>query len=221
MGIMLNVRDIAFVNREFYHICNRGVDGKIIFCDTNDLNRFMLSMEVFNTLDPIGSIYEYSLLQAKQKEITKRKSSNLVDIICYCLNPNHYHMILQQSANSGVSEFAKRVGSGYAKYFNNKYKRKGILFQGKFRAVHIDSNEYLMHVSAYVNLNNKVHRIKGNMFRSSWDEYLNIGEDKCNKKVILNQFNNAEEYRDFAESSLRDILERKELQKELESLLLE
>ena len=67
----------------------------------------------------------------------------LVQIICYCLNPNHYHLLLKEIKDGGISEFMKRVGGGYTWYFNNKHKRSGTLFQGRFKSVHIKSNEQL------------------------------------------------------------------------------
>jgi len=77
----------------------------------------------------------------------------LVEIIVYCLNPNHYHIILRQVSEGGVSKFMLKLSSGYSSYFNKKNKRSGSLFQGRFKAVHIDSNEYLLYLSAYVNKN--------------------------------------------------------------------
>src|SRR3990167_2446833 len=144
----------------------------------------------------------------------------LENIICYCLNPNHYHLLLEQNVEKGISEFMKRLNCGYTHYFNIKNKRNGALFQGKFKAVHVDSNSYLLHLSAYINLNNRVHRLKRTI-KSSWKEYVNDFDGVCSKEIILDQFNNVSEYVSFAESSLRDIVERKKLKKELENLLLE
>ena len=81
-----------------------------------------------------------------------------------------------------VSLFMKRLGGGYTWYFNNRHKRNGSLFQGSFKSILADKNEYLLHLSAYVNLNNRIHQRGGltaTLVRSSWDEYLN------NKKVFL------------------------------------
>ena len=114
-----------------------------------------------------------------------------------------------------------RLGGGYTRYFNIKNKRNGVLFQGNFKAIHIDSNQYLLHLSAYVNLNNRVHQLKNNTSRSSWDEYSGRRDNLCTKKIILEQFKTIGEYQEFAESSLRDILERKKLYKELANALLE
>lgn len=225
------MRKTPFANGEHYHIFNRGTDKRNIFSDESDTDRFFQSMQEFNTVKPIGSIYENSFRELGNPT---SKSSRLVDFIAYCTNPNHFHFVLKQLADNGISQFMKRVGGGYAKYYNEKYDRSGTLFQGRFKSVHVNSNEYLLHVSAYVNLNARVHKL-GNPTsklvgsRSSWEEYVNpwtdTGASFCNKKVVLEQFRNREEYRKFAEDSLKSILERKATQKEirseLEMLLLE
>jgi len=214
------MRKIKFANGEFYHVFNRGVDKRPIFGRTQDFNRFLQSMEEFNTIQPIGSIYENSFLDQSVK--LKRKKAKLVNIICYCLNLNHYHLILEQLVEGGISRYMKSLGGGFTKYFNGQHKRNGVLFQGQFKAKHIDTNEYLLHASAYVNLNNLAHKHAGNAFRSSWDEYCNDSTRKlCKPKIILDQFKNKNEYKNFATSSLKDILERKELAKELAELLIE
>ena len=201
---------------EFYHIYNRGTDKRIVFNNDYDFKRFLQSMKEFNSLEPIGSIYENSF----DKPRLGRQTSKLVNIICYCLNPNHYHMILEPKTDGGLSEFMKRLNGGYTKYFNNKYKRSGVLFQGKFKSSHIDSNEYLLHASVYVNLNNRAHRLKEGGAYSSWEEFISSREGNlCNKNIILKQFKNKKEYKTFGEESLKNILQRKELLKELEVLL--
>ncbi len=211
------------VNGEFYHIYNRGTDRRKIFLDFYDLQRFFQSMDEFNAVKPIGSIYEISFLDPRIR--AKQKSKRLIKFIAYCLNPNHYHFILQQIASGGISEFMKRLSGGYTWYFNNKYKRSGVLFQGTFKNKHIDVNEYLLHLSAYVNLNDHVHRLGGEtakLCKSSWDEYAKKASGNfCDKKIILEQFQNEREYKKFAESSLADILDKKQRDKELNNLLLE
>ncbi|MBU4224081.1 transposase [Patescibacteria group bacterium] len=206
------MRKIQFTNNEYYHIFNRGVDKREIFLDHGDLSRFFQSMEEFNTVNPIGSIFENSFRKLGNPV---SKLEKLVNFVCYCLNLNHYHFILEQLSDNGIEKFMHRLGIGYTKYFNKKHDRVGALFQGNYKAVHINSNEYLLHVSAYVNLNNKVHSLgnpvsKLRLSKSSWDEYINNQIGFCKKDIVLGQFNNPNEYKEFAESSLVDIKERKE-----------
>ncbi|MEK7576281.1 MAG: transposase [Patescibacteria group bacterium] len=210
-----------FATGEFYHIYNRGVEKRDIFSDENNRHRFLESMIEFNTLEPIGSLYERAIDIRLGKK--KASQSTLVDIVCYCLNPNHYHFILRQNSDGVISEFMKRLGGGYTKYFNIKHNRSGVLFQGVFKSRHVTTNEYLLYISAYVNLNYRAHRIGRETSKSSWDEYINRANflPICKKEIILNQFKDTREYEVFAEDALSTILEKKKLAKELEMLLLE
>lgn len=221
----MSIRKKPFVNGEFYHIYNRGVDKRIIFNDNKDIERFSQSMVEFNVLEPVGSLYENSFRKLGGR--TAKLEKKLVNIIAYCLNSNHFHFILEQVSDGGISEFMKRLGGGYTWYFNNKNKRTGSLFQGKFKSIHIDTNEYLLHISAYVNLNDRVHKLtsENSKFvnsRSSWGEY--VGKNIkyfCEKDIILEQFKNINEYKKFSLSSLEMIKKRKESIKDIEKFLLE
>ena len=148
------------------------------------------------------------------------KSEKLVNIVCYSTSQNHYHFILEQLVDEGIEKFMQKLGNGYTKYFNHKHKRSGVLFQGAFKSIHIDSNEYLLHLSVYINLNNLVHgRTLGHsMSKSSWGEYIKGCEaELCqNKGVVLEQFKNKKEYKEFAEKFLRGMMERKEDLKKME-----
>jgi len=209
------MRKVQFANGEYYHIFNRGVEKRDIFTNQEELDRFFQSMNEFNTLTPIGSIYVASFRKNNLLRNLVPKSGNLVDFICYCLCPNHYHFILRQVADHGIAKFMHRLGLGYTNYFNEKYKRSGSLFQGTFKANHIDSDEYLLYISAYVNLNYKVHQLTDNLFSSSLEDYLqDVEKEKlCDTKIILNQFANISEYKSFAENAIIIAQERKELEK--------
>jgi len=204
------MRKTKFVNNEFYHVYNRGVDKRQITLDQDDSNRFIQSLKDFNSLEPIGSIYEHSF---EKNQSSNNKSEKLVNIICYCLNPNHYHLILEQLTDDGIEKLLHRLGMGYSKYFNNKYKRNGILWQGKFKDIHIEDNEYLLHLSAYVNLNDKAHQLGhlvSKLVRNSWNEYLGPEKyDLCQPSIVLDQFDNKENYQSFALSALESIKSRK------------
>ncbi len=230
---MLN-RKTLFVVGEYYHLFNRGVDKRDIFSEIHDLNRFFQSLLLFNTKTPIGSIYEKSkelsddnrfgaLISNHVSFYKQNRKNHIINIIAYCLNPNHFHLLIKPQSDQAVSEFMQRMG-GYTNYFNEKYSRSGSLFQGKFKSVHIQSNEQLLHVSAYINLNNTFGgRTPKKVFsKSSFGEYISESADEiCEKEIILGQFKNKAEYEKFARSSLESILEKKQKDKELEKLLLE
>lgn len=223
------MRKVSLETSEYYHVYNRGVDKRTIFSDEGDLDRFLLSLEEFNTIEPIGSIFE----KFHSKKFGKKESADrLIEIVAYCLNPNHFHLLLKQVHDGGISAFLQRLCGGYTKYYNHRYKRSGVLFQGVFKSAHVDTNEYLLHLSAYINLNYSVHRLdkfgsEASKFvksRSSWEEYT-LSEDPsselCFKDNVMGQFRNKLEYKRFAENSLLGIVERRDLAKRLEHLLFE
>lgn len=212
------MRKTTFVEGEYYHIFNRGVEKRNIFSDAQDFNRFLFSLKIFNNVNNIGSIKELSY---KDRLGSLATESVLVRFVCYCVNPNHYHFILEQVEPDGIAKFMHRVSTGYTRYFNDRHKRSGSLFQGTFKDVPIDSNEYLLHLSAYVNLNWRVHKLSSlatEFVKSSWEEYC--GEKNtaaiCKKDIILGQFKNKEAYKKFALESLKEIMKMKDKLKEIE-----
>ncbi len=208
------MRKVKFINGEYYHIYNRGVDKRDIFLDKKDIERFLDSVEEFNDAEVFGSLYirNYQKERNNEGKSKETKKQKLVEIVAYCCNPNHYHFILRQKLDNGISRLMHKIGTGYAQYFNLKYDRKGSLFQGSFKAVHIDSDIYLNHLSVYVNLNFKVHRIGEGIYRSSWQEYVYDKGNLCDKKIILSQFDSPEDYKKFALFTLDSILQRKDMQ---------
>ncbi|KKR13733.1 MAG: Transposase [Candidatus Woesebacteria bacterium GW2011_GWA1_39_21b] len=210
-------RKVNFALGEFYHIYNRGIDKRKIFTNEKDLSRFVKSIREFNSLEPIGSLYENSFKKDSLKNEDDKKNK-LVNIACYAINPNHFHLILEPLVEKGIEKFMQRLGTGYTMYFNEKYKRSGALFQGVFKSVHINSNEYLVHLSAYINLNDRVHQLGGEtskLVKNSWNEYLT--EKKFlidDNSIILEQFNNLNEYKEFSLNTLSEIIERKNILKE-------
>lgn len=206
-----------FVVGEVYHVYNRGVDSRDIFNDVFDVERFEESIKMFNSILPIGSIYEMTFEKTKKVRVDKP----LVKIISYCLNKNHYHLLLEEIVDRGISEFMRRMG-GYTWYYNNKYKRDGILFQGTFKSVHVKSNEQLLRVFSYVSLNDRVHQLGGNtakLVRSGWKEYINPEIDGfCSKALILDQFKSVKDLKSFCEEVLADILVHRKRKKEDDTL---
>lgn len=210
----MSIRKHDFVIGENYHVYNRGVDKRAIVLDPYDLERMLKTFTEFNTVDPIGSIYENRFIKNKKK--LGSKASKLVDIIAYCINPNHFHLILTPVVEKGIEKLMQRVG-GYTKYFNNRYKRSGSLFQDKFKSKYISDNRYLLHLSAYINMNNlnELGSKASKLSISSLGEYLH-GENICNPKIILEQFRNVDEYKKFAFDSWKDVCLRKKSLKMLE-----
>lgn len=173
----------------YYHIYNRGVDKRDIFKNKRDVDRFIFSMEVFQYEVPVRSLKDTFSGVRHPEEVEKFKNNSnnkkLVSIVEYCLNPNHFHMILKQEVDGGISEFMKRLGGGYTNYFNKKYKRGGALFQGKFKSSLVENDNYLNLILSYVMWNYLVHGIpksKINLVKSSEDEYVTRRFEVVDKK---------------------------------------
>lgn len=155
-------RKIQFVNGEIYHIVMRAIDGINLFCDKQDYLRMIHDLFEFNDINPTLSTFRAGCYRGKfnatrqglvaLNEKSKRKRKLLVEILAFCLMSNHVHLLIRQLRVNGISKFMQKFG-GYTAYYNKKHKRKGHLFQGKFRAVHIKNNEQLMTVFVYIHTN--------------------------------------------------------------------
>lgn len=184
-------------------------------------------MSIFNAEEPIGSVYLHSLKEKGKLRSSASHNKKLVNFIAYCLNQNHFHFILEPLVEDGIQKFMHRLSTGYTNYFNDQQKRNGSLFQGRYKAIHIDSDSYLLHLSAYINLNNRVHKSLNKKWMndlpiSSFKEYSEKSiKSFCKKDIVLGQFNNLREYKMFCEETLPEILRRKEEEKELKYILLE
>ena len=214
------MRKETFENGEYYHIYNRGVDKRIITLDKFDSDRFIQGLIAFNTQDGIGSIRDIEL-QRERGTLTIEKEDPLVKIIAYCLNPNHFHLILKQLKANGISLFLHSEAGGYAKYFNRRHCRTGALFEGKFKSKWIEDVEELKYKSVYVNLNNRVHKLADSsnaVVRSSWNEFKAGVGKICKQEDVLKAFNSIDDYIDYAESTLLEIIEDKRLDKELKQI---
>jgi len=143
-------RKIPLVENEIYHIVIRGVEGINIFRDVFDYKRFMTGLYEFNSDKPV-SIWANTRVQ----RIVQGRSlhNSLVDILTFCLMPNHVHLLLRQKREKGITDFMKKLGTGYAVYFNIKYKRSGYVFQGRFRSIHIKNDNQLKTVFVYIHTN--------------------------------------------------------------------
>ena len=158
---------------EYYHVYNRGVDKRDVFITLSDLERFKESMLQFNKLEPEGRIKKSRGLSSFEITIDAQP---LVAVVAFCLNPNHFHMILKQLENNGISKFMQKLVGGYTYYFNKKYERSGSLFEGTFKSKLISNENYLRKIFPYVNQNYLMHEIpprKKRLIFSSEQEYKN------------------------------------------------
>ena len=157
------MRQVKFEKGKIYHIYNRGVEKRTIFLSDGDRWRFLQGMYLFN--DETSSLnLLYRLEQEKGKmhfgilrDYMKKagiERKPLVRIMADCLKPNHFHFLVEEIREGGISRFMQKFGTGYTKYFNKKYERVGPLFQGVFKAVEVESDEQLLYLLAYINVIN-------------------------------------------------------------------
>ncbi len=149
----MSTRLTPFVVGEYYHIYNRGVDKRIIFLDEHDYRRFVALLYICNTTDSLDMRKFFDEGKAFVELFLINRLNTLVDIGVYTLMPNHFHILIKERNDGGISIFMQKLLTAYSMYFNKKYSRTGSLFEGKFRAKHINNEPYLYWVFSYIHLN--------------------------------------------------------------------
>lgn len=150
-------RKIVLAKDQIYHIYNRGVAALPIFHFTQDYQRFLKLIDYYRFIDTPTS---FSQIMKMPKELRdrileglKKENKAHIKVLTFCLMPNHFHFLLKQLTEKGISVFMSNLQNGYAKYLNIKNDRVGPLFQSMFKAVRITTDEQLVHVSRYIHLN--------------------------------------------------------------------
>lgn len=202
-----------FGKGEYFHIYNRGNANEDIFLDDEDFNFFILRLKqnLFPEENP------------SNKRINFLPADSF-SLICYCLMPNHFHLLIRQNTEIPTSKLLLKVCTSYSIYFNKKYKRSGHVFQDRFKQILVTEDRYLIWLSAYIHQNPKIINLVRNLEDYYWSSYREfIGLEKngfCTKDIILDQFDNFREYKKFVESSYDTIKKRKEAMK-LEELFID
>ncbi|KKW09483.1 MAG: Transposase [Candidatus Kaiserbacteria bacterium GW2011_GWA2_49_19] len=143
-------RNLEFSIGEFYHIYNRGVDKRKVFLSKIDYRRFVALLYACNNTAKVDLFEQGDSLE----DVVKIERDETLTAICvYCLMPNHFHMILKEKIEGGISRFMQKLQTAYTMYFNERNRRSGALFQGTFKATHADSDEYLKYLVSYIHLN--------------------------------------------------------------------
>jgi putative transposase len=204
---MATVRKTVFVNSHYYHVFNRGVERRTVFLNKREYRRF-LDTFIFYRLDQ-SALLRYSRVQLLNKETKYDFEQKLVfcpprvSILSYCLMPNHFHLLLRQDKENGISSFMADITNSYTKYFNTKHKRIGSLFQGPFQAVHIESEEQLIHLSRYIHINPfvssvvELNQISSYPY-SSLGSYLGMEKQPwLVSQIVLSHFAETNSYKQF------------------------
>ena len=193
----MSVRKKAFVLGEYYHIYNRGNSKQKIFHSKEDYYRFICLLYACNSVNNFR-IYD---LGKKETPYDFERGITLVDIGAYVVMPNHFHILITQTENGDVSKFMQKLTTAYVMYYNKKYKRMGSLFEGKFKAEHLDRDVYLKYIFSYIHLNpikliDKKWKKKGVRNKKEALDYLNhyqyssypdyLGKERT-QNIILNR----------------------------------
>ena len=152
---IINRREI--VTGEIFHVLNRGVDKKNIFLDDKDYFRFVHNLFEFNDVNPtLNSGYflnQKQSIDSRNQYIERKPRKLVVEILAFCLMPNHFHLLLRQREEGGITKFMRKLGVGYANYFNEKYKRTGTLFQGRYKIILVNQDAHFIHLPYYIHFN--------------------------------------------------------------------
>ena len=138
------------------HVMNRGVDKRNIFMQQEDYFRFIHDLFEFNDTAPANNLTYFFSKSSKdiaKPYIDKKPRKLLVEILAFCLMPNHYHLLLKPRFDDGIAKFMKKLNMGYAKYFNEKYRRSGALFQGRYKSVTVSNEAHFIYLPYYIHLN--------------------------------------------------------------------
>jgi len=146
----MSTRSVPLAPREFFHLYNRGTDKRQIFLDFEDYRRFVELLYLCNSRKPISV---RDVRKVYNTVFDFERETTLVSIGAYCLMPNHFHILITTEIEGGISEFMRKLSTAYSMYFNLRYDRTGALFEGRFKTEHVDSDEYLKYLYAYIHLN--------------------------------------------------------------------
>lgn len=192
-------RSTPLVNENTYHVYNRGVERRLIFSNDRDYQRLLQTLYYYQFEGPKPAFSTHHRFKIKDFS----HNPKIVEIQCYCLMPNHFHLIIRQVKENGISEYMRKVVDSYAKYYNTKNRRVGPLFQSVFKAVLVEDDNQLLHLSRYIHLNPFVGNIVSNLEfyqYSSYRYYIGLSSDHlCITDTVLSNFMRRNDYKEFVE----------------------
>lgn len=200
------IRKTLLKNGYFYHIFSRGANRMPIFQSKRDFQRFINLVDYYRFADcQIKYSHLKTLSTETREEIKSNLKEKLIGIISYCLMPNHFHFVLRQEKDSGISTFMRNLLTSYSKYFNTKHQRTGPMFEGRFKSVLVETEEQLKHLVRYIHLNpysSGIVRDTKELLDYPWSslkEYLEskATETSDKKEIILKLFKSKEDFKKF------------------------
>lgn len=210
-------RKFSFSIDEYYHLYSRGTDKRTIFSDSHDYNRFVTLLNLCNSSIPIDIDKNLREGRSFPELVDLDVGTRIVDLGVYCLMPNHFHLLVREKQENGISIFMKKLLTGYSMYFNRRHKRTGRLFESSFQAQHVADDIYLKYLFSYIHLNpvkiidkdwkeNGIKDSEGakkylNDFKySSYQDYVGFGRREgslLNKNAFPEYFSEVKEFSDF------------------------
>lgn len=144
--------NLNFFSGGFYHVFNRGVEKRDIFLEDGDFLRFIHYLYVLNDDQQLSNNFRknFSIDEVSPRPYSRKL---LVEILAFCLMPNHYHLFLQQKVDNGISKFMQKLGTAESMFFNTKYKHTGSVFQGKFKSILVKKESQAIVLANYIHLN--------------------------------------------------------------------
>lgn len=199
------MRSHAFVKGEYYHVYTHAIEGRNLFNNEDDYQRFILAMFCANGSSPMPRIDKnsYPNLVWETRDGKLNLGSPLVNLVVFCLMPTHLHLVLCELGEGGISAFMHKLQVSFSKYYNIKYERRGHLFERSFNSRHIEDNDYLLNVSCYIHGNPSKMKIwVGTEYNYPWSSYQdfiinNRWGDLLKRDIILSQFSHPKEYQTF------------------------
>ena len=205
-------RKDVLVTGEVYHVFSRSIAGYKVFNDDDDFTRMLQLLKYYQIKNDLrfSDFIETGLVQQEgfnnAFNIISKDKNKLVQIVAYCFMPTHIHLILKQLAEKGISTYMGNILNSYSRYFNTLHKRKGPLWESKFKNVRVANDDQLLHLTRYIHLNPTTASLSKkpeDWDYSSYNEYLSRG----NKIHPISQFNDVIEikspvYRKFVNDQI-------------------
>lgn len=208
-------RNTSFAPGEHYHVCVRGNNKQAIFNDDADRLRLLYLIMHLQSPESIQNVSRAvrTFVPEKSQEAvsavaSKIVSSRYVALEAFAFMTNHIHLAVCEVEESGIVQYMQRVLNAYAKYFNAKHVTVGHVFQGPYRAVHIEDNDQLLYLSTYIHRNPRELRgVAGKEHQYKWSSYQDyLGQNRFGKlldtSLVLEQFDSQNEYKSFVDSSI-------------------
>lgn len=208
----MGLRKTILATGQIYHVFNRSVAAVPIFKGERECRLFLEAIKFYLQAKPPT---RFSIYRTNKERFPINLDSKLVTIISYALMPNHFHFLLRQEQESGIKKFIQRLTNSFAHYFVLKYRKSGHVFEGNFKAIRVERNEQLLHLSRYIHLNPVTAYIVENPINFPYSSYkVYLGEepsDIIDPSIIVSQFSTRRAYEKF-------VLDQKDYQRRLDEI---